>query len=137
MEDGTVPSILLLLVHIFLRGPNISVTLGLGGPNIEGVQISCYSPLLPSPKYMKHCTHTHTHTYSPVVVADDANIEVACQRIMWGKCINAGQSCVAPDYILCSPAIKDQLVGGLQAAVKRFFGEVSFFCALSYPKFNM
>ena len=63
---------------------------------------------------------------SPVIVADDANIEVACRRIMWGKCINAGQSCVAPDYVLCSPLIKDQLIGGLRRAVEQFFGEVNF-----------
>ena len=63
---------------------------------------------------------------SPVIVADDVNIEVACRRIMWGKCINAGQSCVAPDYVLCSPLIKDQLVGGFQAAIEQFFGKVNF-----------
>ena len=66
----------------------------------------------------------HSLTYSPVIVADDANIEVACRRIMWGKCINAGQSCVAPDYVLCSPAIKDQLACSLQAAIEQFFGQV-------------
>ena len=65
-------------------------------------------------------------TCSPVIVADDMNIEVACRRIMWGKCINAGQSCVSPDYILCSPLIKDQLVGGLQASIEQFFGKVDF-----------
>ena len=64
-------------------------------------------------------------TCSPVIVADDANIEVACQRIMWGKCINAGQSCVAPDYVLCSPLIRDRLIGGLRAAVEQFFGKVN------------
>ena len=59
-------------------------------------------------------------------MADDANIEVACRRIMWGKCINAGQSCVAPDYVLCSSLIKDQLIAGLQAAIEQFFGKVNF-----------
>ena len=73
------------------------------------------------------CICICTFTHSPVIVADDANIEVACQRIMWGKCINAGQSCVAPDYILCSLSVKDELVEGLCAAVERFFGQVRFF----------
>ena len=74
--------------------------------------------------------HTLDTSHSPVIVADDANIEVACQRIMWGKCINAGQSCVAPDYVLCSPSIKDQLVEGLRAAVTRFFGQVSGYACI-------
>ena len=69
--------------------------------------------------------HLNEFIHSPVIVADDANIEVTCQRIMWGKCINAGQSCVSPDYILCSPSMKDKLVEGLRAAVERFFGQVS------------
>ena len=72
------------------------------------------------------CTlRNYTHSLSPVIIADDANLGVVCQRIMWGKCINAGQSCVAPDYVLCSPAIQDQLIEGLRAAVERFFGQVS------------
>ena len=68
---------------------------------------------------------TYMYTCSPVIVADDANIKVASRRIMWGKCINAGQSCVAPDYILCSPHIKDELVKGFRAAIEQFFGPVS------------
>ena len=61
---------------------------------------------------------------SPCIVADDANIDVAGQRIMWGKCINAGQSCIAPDYILCTPATQERLVEACKTAVRRFFGEV-------------
>ena len=53
---------------------------------------------------------------------------------MWGKCINAGQSCVAPDYILCSPAIQDQLIEGLRAAVERFFGQVSSMYSIAERK---
>ena len=61
---------------------------------------------------------------SPCIVADDANIDVAGQRIMWGKCINAGQSCIAPDYILCTPATQERLVEACKTAVRKFFGEV-------------
>ena len=68
---------------------------------------------------------TNTNTHSPCIVADDANIEVAGQRIMWGKCLNAGQSCVAPDYILCTSATHDRLIEEFKAALRRFFGEVS------------
>ena len=57
-------------------------------------------------------------------MADDADLEVAARRIMWGKCLNSGQSCVAPDYILCSPAIQGSLAEHCKNAVKGFFGEV-------------
>ena len=57
-------------------------------------------------------------------MADDADLEVAARRIMWGKCLNSGQSCVAPDYILCSPAIQGSLAEHCKKVVKGFFGEV-------------
>ena len=39
---------------------------------------------------------------SPVFIGDDCNIDVATRRILWGKMINLGQTCIAPDYVLCS-----------------------------------
>ena len=60
--------------------------------------------------------------YSPVIVADDANIEVAARRIIWGKLMNAGQSCISPDYVLCSQTVRDQLVHGMRAALVEFYG---------------
>ena len=39
---------------------------------------------------------------NPVFIGDDCNIDVATRRILWGKMINLGQTCVAPDYVLCS-----------------------------------
>lgn len=47
---------------------------------------------------------------SPVIVDESANIPLAAKRIIFGKIINCGQTCVAPDYILCHSAVKDQLV---------------------------
>src|SRR5688500_7389266 len=35
---------------------------------------------------------------SPVILGDDADLPLAARRVMWGKCLNAGQSCIAPDY---------------------------------------
>ena len=73
--------------------------------------------------------HIHSPlSLSPCIVADDANIDVVGQRVMWGKCINAGQSCIAPDYVLCTPAIQERLVEACKAAVKKFFGEVRLCC---------
>ena len=62
---------------------------------------------------------------SPCIVADDADLEVAGRRIIWGKCLNSGQSCVAPDYIVCSQTIQSALAEHCRNALKEFFGEVN------------
>lgn len=54
---------------------------------------------------------------SPVVVDPSANIPLAAKRIIFGKIINCGQTCVAPDYILCHSAVKDQLVGEMKKQI--------------------
>ena len=59
---------------------------------------------------------------SPCIVDKDANIEIAARRIGWGKFLNAGQTCVAPDYVLVHRDVKDKFEIALQAAVRRFFG---------------
>ena len=59
---------------------------------------------------------------SPVIVADDADIGVAAARIAWGKCLNAGQTCIAPDYVLVSPRHRDELVAEILAAIGRYYG---------------
>lgn len=58
----------------------------------------------------------------PVVVTDDANIRLSARRILWGKILNAGQSCVAPDYILAHSKIKDQLVSEIKICLDKFYG---------------
>ena len=54
-----------------------------------------------------------------------ANIKVAGKRIAWGKYTNSGQTCLAPDYILCNQSIRDDLIASIKEAVKQFYGEVS------------
>ncbi len=54
---------------------------------------------------------------SPVIVDESANIPLAAKRIIFGKIINCGQTCVAPDYILCHSAVKDQLVGEMKKQI--------------------
>ncbi len=57
---------------------------------------------------------------SPVIVAADADVEVAAKRIAWTKLINSGQICIAPDYVLVDARISDQLVSELRSAVEKF-----------------
>jgi acyl-CoA reductase-like NAD-dependent aldehyde dehydrogenase len=58
---------------------------------------------------------------SPVVVLDDADIANAAKRIIWGKHVNAAQTCIAPDYVLCSKALQPKLIEGMRVALKGFY----------------
>lgn len=57
---------------------------------------------------------------SPVIVAADADIDVAAKRIAWIKLLNGGQTCVAPDYVLADATIRDELVDKIGAAITRY-----------------
>jgi aldehyde dehydrogenase (NAD+) len=59
---------------------------------------------------------------SPVIVDKSANIEVAARRVAWGKWLNAGQTCVAPDYVLVDEAVQDKFVEALRTSIKDFYG---------------
>lgn len=59
---------------------------------------------------------------SPCYVDRDADLEVAARRIMWGKFTNAGQTCVAPDYILAHSAIHDRLLELCRSTLQSFYG---------------
>ena len=59
---------------------------------------------------------------SPTIVHEDANIEVAAKRIAWGKFMNAGQICVAPDYVYVHEDIKEAFVKALQNVTLSFYG---------------
>jgi aldehyde dehydrogenase (NAD+) len=57
---------------------------------------------------------------SPVIVAADADIDVAARRITWVKLLNSGQTCIAPDYVLADHRIVDELVGKVVANLREF-----------------
>jgi acyl-CoA reductase-like NAD-dependent aldehyde dehydrogenase len=60
---------------------------------------------------------------SPCIVDTEINLEHTIKRITWGKFINAGQTCIAPDYILVNKKIKSDLVNGLKKCLTEFYGE--------------
>lgn len=60
---------------------------------------------------------------SPAVIEGDANIKVAARRIAVTKFSNAGQMCVAPDYVLVQESVKDQFIGALKNTLLKFFEE--------------
>lgn len=59
---------------------------------------------------------------SPCIVDEGANLELAAKRIAWGKTINAGQTCIAPDYLLVNKAVKDEFLKKLTDAFENLYG---------------
>lgn len=59
---------------------------------------------------------------SPCIVQKDANIPLAAKRIAWGKFMNAGQTCIAPDYLYLHGSIKDEFLNELKDAIYRLYG---------------
>ncbi|MFS0636121.1 aldehyde dehydrogenase [Mesobacillus foraminis] len=60
---------------------------------------------------------------SPVIVDESADIRVAANRIIWGKTLNSGQTCVAPDYLLVHESVKKTLVEEMKNVLHSFFGD--------------
>lgn len=60
---------------------------------------------------------------SPCIVDSTANIETTAKRIAWGKFMNAGQTCIAPDYLLVEESVQQPLLDALQKTVKDFYGD--------------
>ncbi|WP_440132936.1 aldehyde dehydrogenase [Chitinophaga sancti] len=60
---------------------------------------------------------------SPCVVDDKVDIQVAAQRIIWGKYFNAGQTCIAPDYVLVHAKVKEALIAAMKKAITSYYGD--------------
>ncbi len=60
---------------------------------------------------------------SPCIVDSDIQLEYSAKRIIWGKFINAGQTCIAPDYLLVNKAIKSEFLAAVTQTIRSFYGE--------------
>lgn len=60
---------------------------------------------------------------SPVIIDESANIDIAAQRVIWGKTLNIGQTCVAPDYVLIHNSIKDKFIEKAKETIIKFYGD--------------
>lgn len=60
---------------------------------------------------------------SPCIVGCEANLEVAAKRITWGKFLNAGQTCIAPDYLFVHDEVKTELLERIVFYIRKFYGE--------------
>ncbi len=60
---------------------------------------------------------------SPCIVDKDVNVKITARRIAWGKFMNAGQTCIAPDYVLVHCDREEELIEALQSCVTEFYGD--------------
>ena len=60
---------------------------------------------------------------SPCIVDDETNLKVTADRLIWAKFINAGQTCIAPDYVLVTPELRPKLQAALKASLARQYGD--------------
>lgn len=70
---------------------------------------------------------------SPCIVDETADLELTAKRIVWGKYINAGQTCVAPDYLLVHEKVKDELLEKIVFTIKKYYGPAPQ-ASESFPK---
>jgi len=60
---------------------------------------------------------------SPCIVDSNINLKYAAKRITWGKYLNAGQTCIAPDYLLVNSSIKNDLLNQIKQCIQEFYGD--------------
>lgn len=62
---------------------------------------------------------------NPVYLDESADIEIAARRIMWGKCVNSGQTCIGPEYLLCNKSVERKFVKAAEKILNDFFSDDS------------
>jgi aldehyde dehydrogenase (NAD+) len=60
---------------------------------------------------------------SPCIIEQDADLRFAAKKVAWGKFVNAGQTCVAPDYLLVHASVKDRFIDELKRVIRNMYGE--------------
>ncbi|XP_048374991.1 aldehyde dehydrogenase family 3 member A2 isoform X2 [Sphaerodactylus townsendi] len=60
---------------------------------------------------------------SPCYIDKDCDVDLACRRVAWGKYMNCGQTCIAPDYVLCDQSLQGRIVEGVKKALTEYYGE--------------
>lgn len=84
-----------------------------------GIQITIFDGTL---EYLLF-KNTYFLGKSPVFIDSSTNFDIAAKRIVWGRYINAGQTCIAPDYLLCTKEVQQKIIPAIEKALKQFYGE--------------
>lgn len=73
----------------------------------------------------KHLTPTTLELggKSPLYIDDSVDMDIAVRRILWGKCINVGQTCIAPDYVLCNSQVQEKFISKSKEVLTEWYGE--------------
>ena len=58
----------------------------------------------------------------PVFVDRTADLDMAARRLVWAKCINLGQTCIAPDYVVCTTEVAGQLADRMKKILQEWYG---------------
>lgn len=76
----------------------------------------------------KHLTPTTLELggKSPCYIDDTVNIELAARRVLWGKFLNSGQTCICPDYILCTKEVQDEFIAATRVILTEFYEDQKF-----------
>jgi len=59
---------------------------------------------------------------NPCYVSDTCDVQNVARRVVWGRFFNAGQTCIAPEYVLCSVEMQEKLIPALREAITEFYG---------------
>jgi aldehyde dehydrogenase (NAD+) len=70
---------------------------------------------------------------SPCLIEESANLDIAAKRVAWGKFLNAGQTCVAPDYVMIPRKLQDSFIEKVQGHLKTFYGD-NVKASTDYPR---
>lgn len=70
---------------------------------------------------------------SPCIIDETANLDLAAKRIIWGKLLNSGQTCIAPDYLLVHKSVKKQFIDKMKDYILKFYGNIPI-NSPDYPK---
>lgn len=74
-------------------------------------------------KHLSPCT-LELGGKSPVIIEPDSDLTITARRLAWGKWLNCGQTCLAPDYVLTTKAVKIKLLDELKRVIEEFYGEI-------------
>ncbi|KAK3101984.1 hypothetical protein FSP39_007827 [Pinctada imbricata] len=96
------------------------VTLELGGKSSVYVDENSDMNIASHRILCVYCTYMYIY-FSPVYVDENSDMNIAARRILWGKCSNAGQTCIAPDYVMCTKEAQDKLVAEMKKTLDDFF----------------
>ena len=100
------------IIHAAANKYLTPVTLELGGKRFAP---SRRFPLIPTQKRFP--------LSSPVYVDNTVDLNLAARRILWGKFTNSGQTCIAPDYLLCTREVQSKFIEEAKKVLQEFYGE--------------